>query len=348
MVEERGGVFWFGETAKVEVSSPANVMEALHEEWGTDMFDPCPLIRPDWDGLKRRWGRLNYINPPFDQVKEWTLKAIEECRNHECTCVFFFPARTSSRYWEESVYTYADEIRFVTGSIRFPAYDKNCPFPMCMLVFKSGPRVNGGINPPVQRPARDILSEHELLSIEELQQDFPLLWFVVRHHKQVTRPEQNDYIEWRRKWATRKISYGQLFTEYASNPKSTFTAVYFSVFLQLCELEHRVFGPEHGASQPRVPPNEQPSFFRMLCSLRARMGPLAAGLRTLARRPDCSLEDLGKLLQLVKSKRWLMKACYFYMVYREYREEEWRRASRVNYTKESFDGKFAQNVIFFN
>src|SRR5690606_32573052 len=109
----------------------------------------------------RKWGRLNYINPPFYQVQEWTMKAIKECRSHDCTCVFFFPSRTSSRYWEENVYANADEIRFVSGSIRFPAYPKNCPFPMCFLVFRSGPRIRGEIAPAPPRPDRDILTDEE-------------------------------------------------------------------------------------------------------------------------------------------------------------------------------------------
>ena len=346
MVAERGGVFWFGETAKVEVSSPANVMEVLHEEFGHDMFDPCPLIRPDWNGLKRKWGRLNYINPPFDQVQEWTLKAIKECRSHDCTCVFFFPSRTSSRYWEENVYANADEIRFVSGSIRFPAYPKNCPFPMCFLVFRSGPRIRGEIAPAPPRPDRDILTDEEILADPTLQGT--LLWFAANNYKTITRPSQIEFIEWRRKWATRRISTDQLFRKYASDPKSTFSSVYFSLFLQLCEAEHRVFGASHGASRPTDVPNEQLTFFRMLSSIRSTMGPFAEGLRKLARVPDCSVTDVAKLMKLAESKKWLVKACHFYIVYREYREEEWRRAARVNYTKASFDAKFSQNVIFFN
>ena len=67
--------------------TPDEMYAALDAEFGFD-FDPCPFPRPDgFDGLAVKWGRMNYVNPPFrrtdgntDGPTAFVRKAIEEQR----------------------------------------------------------------------------------------------------------------------------------------------------------------------------------------------------------------------------------------------------------------------------
>jgi hypothetical protein len=336
----------YGETEKVEVASPANVMDVLHEEFGNDMFDPCPLVRDDWDGLKRPWGKLNYCNPPFKEAEAWVAKAVYETQTRGCTSVLLFPARTGSRYWEDGIFNRASEIRFVTGSIRFPQYDRNSPFAICIVIYRDGPNVHGKVGDPPPKVPRDIIDREDLINSSAVKSRLPLLWFVASHCETLTRPKQKEFIHWRGKWASRRISPDELFRKWLSKPKSTMNRVYFSLFLQLCEVESREFGSDYGASIPTDTPAEHLSFFRMLCSLRTVMAPYARGFRKMARRPDTSLESIAEVTDAAKRHPWLVKACHFYLVYREFREMEWSRARRSRYKYPCFDGKFTQNIQF--
>ncbi len=45
--------------------TPPELYEALDAEFTFD-FDPCPFPRPEgFNGLNEKWGRMNYVNPPF-------------------------------------------------------------------------------------------------------------------------------------------------------------------------------------------------------------------------------------------------------------------------------------------
>lgn len=59
--------------------TPPDMMAELQAEFNFD-FDPCPHPRPEnFDGLKRPWGRCNWVNPPFTGgVMAWVRKAITE------------------------------------------------------------------------------------------------------------------------------------------------------------------------------------------------------------------------------------------------------------------------------
>lgn len=109
-----------------DVATPDDLYNALNKEFKFD-FDPCPLNgkpkeneKPD--GLKIDWGKSNYVNPPYSEIKEWMLKAIKEMKKGNKT-VFLIPLRMSTKYWEELVYPYASEIRPIAGYIKFKGYE---------------------------------------------------------------------------------------------------------------------------------------------------------------------------------------------------------------------------------
>lgn len=66
-------------------ATPRDFYKKLDEEFNFD-FDPCPLndgeILPENDGLLIKWGKRNYINPPYSRkLKEAFVKrAILEAR----------------------------------------------------------------------------------------------------------------------------------------------------------------------------------------------------------------------------------------------------------------------------
>lgn len=103
------------------VATPDDLYKSLDDEFKFD-FDPCPL-RSDNDGLKTDWGKSNYVNPPYSNIKGFMEKAVTEMHKGNLT-VFLIPLRMSSRYWDRLVYPYASEVRPIAGYIKFKGYEK--------------------------------------------------------------------------------------------------------------------------------------------------------------------------------------------------------------------------------
>lgn len=104
-------------------ATPKEFYDKLNAEFGFD-FDPCPLnegeISPQDDGLLKKWGEVNYINPPYSRaLKEaFIKKALEESRDGRL-CVMLLPVSTSTKIFHEVIKPNAAEIRFVKGRIPF-------------------------------------------------------------------------------------------------------------------------------------------------------------------------------------------------------------------------------------
>ena len=97
--------------------TPKEVYDPLHEEFNFD-FDPCPM-KSTFDGLKCDWGKRNFINPPYSNVKGFLLKAFEELVSGRAeVCVFLTFANTETAWFHEFIYPFA-ELRFIKGRIRF-------------------------------------------------------------------------------------------------------------------------------------------------------------------------------------------------------------------------------------
>lgn len=104
-------------------ATPKEFYDKLDAEFNFD-FDPCPLntgeITPDKDGLLIKWGKRNYINPPYSRnLKEAFVKrAIEESKNGNL-CVMLLPVSTSTKLFHDYIRPNAKEIRFIRGRISF-------------------------------------------------------------------------------------------------------------------------------------------------------------------------------------------------------------------------------------
>lgn len=112
--------------------TPKAFYQALDSEFEFD-FDPCPP-KPDFDGLSVEWGDVNYVNPPYNKIKDWIEKGYKEYQKGK-TVVFLIPSRTDTRWWHDFIMK-ATEIRFIKGRLRFDGHKENAPFPSAIVVFK--------------------------------------------------------------------------------------------------------------------------------------------------------------------------------------------------------------------
>ena len=107
------------------------IRKPIHDNWGTPQivlnliemefgkfFDPCPL-NSKFDGLSIDWGKVNYINPPYNRKDKelFIRKAFEESQKGN-TCVMLLPVSTSTVIFHEVIYPYA-EIRFLKRRVKF-------------------------------------------------------------------------------------------------------------------------------------------------------------------------------------------------------------------------------------
>lgn len=62
--------------------------------------DPCPLI-PAADAMKVSWGRMNYVNPPFEVAAAFAFRAAELAEQTGSKTVMICPLSTNSRWFNE-------------------------------------------------------------------------------------------------------------------------------------------------------------------------------------------------------------------------------------------------------
>lgn len=115
-------------------ATPPELYKELNKEFNFD-FDPCPYSEGEVDdGLRKDWGKSNYINPPYSDLKatgylksSFVKKAIEESKKGKL-CVLLLPVSTSTKLFHEQIKPNATEIRFLKGRIKFGKLDKNGKF----------------------------------------------------------------------------------------------------------------------------------------------------------------------------------------------------------------------------
>lgn len=123
-----------------DVQTNETLLAWIWQEFAVD-FDPCPCPRPDgWDGLapEAAWGRRNFVNPPYSNIRPWLEKALQQLKEHERASVFLIPVRSNSKYWRELVYPNATGIHFFPEKVAFRGFKKGLPIPLCLLQFEPG------------------------------------------------------------------------------------------------------------------------------------------------------------------------------------------------------------------
>ena len=111
-----------------------------------DLAGTAPLIRKDkfddpvertFNGLEVNWGKKNFINPPYSNVKGFLIKAHKELENGNAElCVFLTFANTDTKWFHDYCYNQA-EIRFIKRRVRFVdgGKPKDAPFPSAIVIF---------------------------------------------------------------------------------------------------------------------------------------------------------------------------------------------------------------------
>jgi len=115
-----------------DVATPPALYRFLNDTYNFD-FDPCPLNCKE-DNLKIEWGQRNFVNPPFNDVKSFVKKAIQEMEKGRLS-IFLLPTRTNASYWHSLILPNCTGIRFFKGRIKFPGYSKGWACPVSIIEF---------------------------------------------------------------------------------------------------------------------------------------------------------------------------------------------------------------------
>jgi len=85
--------------------------------------DNC-LVQTPWDGV-------NWMNPPYKNMKKFIKKAYDERKNGVTVCLI--PARTNTNWWHD--YCMKGEVYFICGRPIFKGCIHGLPQPLSLVVF---------------------------------------------------------------------------------------------------------------------------------------------------------------------------------------------------------------------
>ena len=89
--------------------------------------------------LDKKWDGVNWMNPPFKDMKKFIKKAYEERYNAITVCLL--PARTNAKWWHE--YCMKGEVYFICGRPKFKGCIHGLPQPLALVVFGKGSSIMG-------------------------------------------------------------------------------------------------------------------------------------------------------------------------------------------------------------
>ena len=127
-----------------EWPTPQRFFDKLNEEFNFTL-DPCATsenkkcpvyFSKEQDGLLQDWGKHHvFCNPPYGRdMRAWARKCYEASKEGALV-VMLAHSRTDTRWFHDSVYGKADEIRFVKGRLKFGDGNQSAPFPSLVAVF---------------------------------------------------------------------------------------------------------------------------------------------------------------------------------------------------------------------
>lgn len=136
--------------ARDDWQTPDVVIEAVLKV-GNIELDPCTSYENPTgadrvftiaeNGLEMPWDvaedAVCYVNPPYSNVALWARRAA--CGWAGST-ILLIPARTDTRYWFDSVWSFASMICFWKGRLKFKGGDSCAPFPSALALYTENER----------------------------------------------------------------------------------------------------------------------------------------------------------------------------------------------------------------
>lgn len=89
--------------------------------------------------LDKTWDGVNWMNPPYKNMKQFIKKAFDERNNAVTVCLI--PARTNTKWWHE--YCMKGEILFICGRPKFKGCIHGLPQPLVLVIFGRGSGIMG-------------------------------------------------------------------------------------------------------------------------------------------------------------------------------------------------------------
>ncbi len=136
-------------------NTPRELFDPLNEKWNFTLDVAClassalcsKYFTPEDDGLEQSWGEeVCWMNPPYNDIRTWTKKAIDAYQNG-ATVVVLIPARTDTQAFQLYLAEYASAICFIKGRLKFdnpslPSWTEDgshkktgAPFPSMLAVL---------------------------------------------------------------------------------------------------------------------------------------------------------------------------------------------------------------------
>jgi phage N-6-adenine-methyltransferase len=85
------------------------------------------------NALEKDWYGICWMNPPYNNKKNWIIKAYKESVKNKCVVVCLIPARTNTSWWHD--YCMKGEIRFIKGRPIFEGMIHGLPQPLAIVIF---------------------------------------------------------------------------------------------------------------------------------------------------------------------------------------------------------------------
>jgi hypothetical protein len=141
----RGNTLLLFKNAPNDRETPDWLVQQLSQQHGPFDCDPCPLNNntAQWNALTApRWGRNNFVNPPFDNIEPFIKKALELRDKHGTKSTFIVPLRPTSLYWRRYVWNEASSIGIFQDRVRFAGFKRKLNVPLAVVVFGDGKKMH--------------------------------------------------------------------------------------------------------------------------------------------------------------------------------------------------------------
>lgn len=122
-----------------EWETPQILFDDLNKEFNftrdvcaSDANKKCNIFWSEQNScLDKQWDGINWMNPPYKNMKMFIQKAFEQSCNAITVCLI--PARTNTKWWHE--WCMKGEVRFICGRPKFGDCSHGLPQPLALIIF---------------------------------------------------------------------------------------------------------------------------------------------------------------------------------------------------------------------